>query len=351
MSELQERVRTALGARYAIEQEIGHGGMAVVYRARDLRHARPVAIKVFNPGVVGGEDAPLRFLQEIRIAARLAHPHVLPLHDSGEIRSSDDAAPLLYYVMPYVAGASLRERLRDQQRLDVDEAVTIARTVASALDHAHRRNVLHRDVKPENILLQEGEALVADFGVARAVEEAGVETRTLPGLAVGTPAYMSPEQASGDERVDGRSDQYALACVLFEMLAGRPPFVGNSIGRVIQQHLQAPPPSLRSFRPEAPVTIDPILTRALAKDPAGRYQTAQEMLQALKMAAAAETLERSTDVNMMSTLPGAMAPMTPAPAARAEPSAGAGKERRLVILLGAVAAIAIAALVVVLLTR
>jgi serine/threonine-protein kinase len=281
MSEPIERLRAALAGRYAIEQEAGHGGMAVVYRARDLRHARTVAIKVFRGDVVGRDDAVERFLQEIRIVARLAHPHVLPLHDSGEIEPQGGEPGLLYYVMPFVGGPSLRDRLRSEVRLPVDEALEIATTVASALDHAHRHDVLHRDVKPENILLQEGEAVVADFGVARAIQGAGGDTRTLPGLAIGTPAYMSPEQATGDEQVDGRSDQYALACVVFEMLAGKPPYAGASVRATMAQHLQAPVPSLRAERPEVPTTIERAVQRALSKDPGQRFASVAEFAAAL----------------------------------------------------------------------
>jgi serine/threonine-protein kinase len=281
MPELLERVRSGLAARYAIEHEIGRGGMAVVYRARDLRHGRPVAIKVFHTGVAGHADAAARFLQEIRIAARLAHPHVLPLHDSGEIAAADGAPALLYYVMPFVTGRSLRERLRDSGPLPVDEAVAMARTVASALDHAHRKGVLHRDVKPENILLQEGEAVVADFGVARALEATGSETQTLPGLALGTPAYMSPEQASGDERVDARSDEYALACVVYEMLAGVPPFTGGGVRAVMSRHAVEPAPSVRAVRPEVPLAVERAVARALAKDPEARFASVAEFAEAL----------------------------------------------------------------------
>ena len=281
MSELTERLRGALAGRYAIEQEAGHGGMAVVYRARDLRHARTVAIKVFRDDVSTRGENSARFLQEIRIVARLAHPHVLPLHDSGEIAAQGDAPPLLYYVMPFVAGPSLRDRLRSEAQLPVDDVLRIARTVASALDHAHRHDVLHRDVKPENILLQDGEAVVADFGIARALRGAIGETRTMPGLALGTPNYMSPEQASGDERIDARSDQYALACVVYEMLTGQPPFSGGTWRATLLLHLQAPAPSARTLRPDVPTAVDRAVQRALAKNPDERYASLAEFGEAL----------------------------------------------------------------------
>jgi len=291
MTEPLERLRAALAGRYAIEEEIGRGGMANVYRARDLRHARSVAIKMFRAGVVGSNDAALRFLQEIRIAAQLAHPHILPLHDSGEIAAQGDDPALLYYVMPYVGGQSLRERLRQEGRLPLDAALSIARTVALALEHAHSHNVLHRDVKPENILLQEGQAVVADFGVARAIEEAGCETLTLPGLAVGTPAYMSPEQASGQATLDGRSDQYALACVLFEMLAGQPPFAGAGARAIMTRQAQDPVPSLRGLRPEVSVTVEKAIEKALAKRPEDRFETVREFVEAL-VASSADTADQ-----------------------------------------------------------
>lgn len=280
MSDAFERVRAALAGRYAVEKEIGRGAMATVYRALDVRHARPVAIKVLQAGHLA--ESPARFLQEIRIAAQLAHPHILPLHDSGEIHDDSSAGALLYYVMPYVEGSSLREQLRAAGRLDVGPALAIASTVAGALDHAHRHNVVHRDVKPENILLQAGEAVVADFGVARAIQQAAAETQTLPGLAVGTPAYMSPEQASGDESVDGRSDQYALACVVFEMLTGQPPFSGSGARATLMRHLQEAVPPVRSLRAEIPEPVEQALTRALAKQPAARFASMADFAAALQ---------------------------------------------------------------------
>ncbi|HJX87524.1 MAG TPA: serine/threonine-protein kinase, partial [Gemmatimonadales bacterium] len=212
------RLQTTLGDRYRVERELGRGGMATVYLAHDLRHDRPVALKVIHPelGAALGE----RFLREIRVAARLAHPHILTVHDSG------DAEGLLWYTMPVVDGESLRARLRREGPLPLDEAVRIGRSVAEALDFAHGQGIVHRDIKPENILLFGNEPMVADFGIALAVDAADQERLTLTGLSLGTPAYMSPEQALGDTRVDRRSDLYSLGCVVYEMLAGEPPYTG-----------------------------------------------------------------------------------------------------------------------------
>ncbi|HYN20541.1 MAG TPA: serine/threonine-protein kinase, partial [Thermoanaerobaculia bacterium] len=220
MLDLKDRLETALAGRYAVEREIGRGGMATVYLAQDLKHHRPVAVKILHPHIAAhlGTD---RFLREIQIAARLSHPHILTLMDSGE------ADGLLYYIMPFVQGESLRDRLNREGRLPVDEALQIARHVASALGYAHAQGVVHRDVKPENVMLFEGEAMVADFGIAKAVSAAGSENLTQTGSTVGTPTYMSPEQASGESDLDGRSDLYSLACAVYEMLAGVPPFAGS----------------------------------------------------------------------------------------------------------------------------
>jgi len=213
MTDALGRLTAALAGRYRIESELGAGGMATVYLAQDLKHRRQVAIKVLKPelaSVLGPE----RFLREIEIAAQLTHPHILPLYDSGE------AEGLLYYVMPYVEGESLRDRITREKQLPLDDALQVARETADALSYAHSHGVIHRDIKPENILLESGHAVVADFGIARAISAAGGERLTETGLAVGTPAYMSPEQAAGEKNLDGRSDLYALGCVLYEMLAG-----------------------------------------------------------------------------------------------------------------------------------
>src|SRR5436853_3234392 len=217
MSVEPTRLAAALSDRYIIERELGAGGMATVYLAHDVRHDRKVAVKVLRPelaAVIGAD----RFLKEIKVTANLQHPHILGLIDSGEVDG------LLYYVMPYVEGESLRDRLTHEKQLPIDDAVRITREVANALDYAHRHHVIHRDIKPENILLHEGQALVADFGIALAVSAAGGSRLTETGLSVGTPQYMSPEQAMGDRALDARSDVYSLAAVLYEMLAGEPPY-------------------------------------------------------------------------------------------------------------------------------
>jgi serine/threonine-protein kinase len=272
-----ERLRAAVADRYRIEEEIGSGGMASVYLAEDLKHGRKVALKVLLPGGNAQGYEPQRFLREIRIAARLSHPQILPVHDSGECDG------LLYFVMPYAGCESLRGRLSREGSLPIDAALRIARAVAAALDYAHRHGVIHRDIKPENILLQEGEPVVADFGVATAISAAGGDSIYITdrGFAVGTPAYMSPEQASAERDLDGRSDLYSLACVLFEMLSGQPPFAGTSPRTTMARHAIESPPSIRSLRPTVPLAVDLALERALAKDPAARFATMADFSDAL----------------------------------------------------------------------
>jgi len=280
MSDVLPRLRSALEGRYAVERELGRGGMATVYLALDNKHDRQVAVKVLDPEVaraVGSE----RFLREIRIAARLAHPSVLPLHDSGE---SDG---FLYYVMPYVEGDSLRARLAREGALSLEETVRIVGQVADALDHAHREGVIHRDIKPENILLAGGQAVVTDFGIARAIDVAGSARLTETGLAVGTPAYMSPEQAGARQAVDGRSDVYSLGCVAYEMLGGEPPFTGPSPLAILARHAVDPVPPLRTLRPGLPRGMERAIQRALAKIPADRFATAGEFAKALVQASSA----------------------------------------------------------------
>ena len=276
---MRETVRHSdepFAGRYVIERELGRGGMATVYRARDLRHDRAVALKVLHPefaASVGGD----RFSREIRMLASLHHPHILPLFDSGEHEGA------VFYVVPCVEGESLRRRLDHERQLPLDEALRITREVADALDHANRNGVIHRDVKPENILLEEGHAIVADFGVARALTRAIGESSTTAGMVVGTPAYMSPEQASGDEALDGRSDQYSLACVLYEMLAGAPPFSGTTPRATIARRFTEPPPSLRGER-DVPDGVDRAVRRALAPVPADRFVDATSFARALDAA-------------------------------------------------------------------
>jgi serine/threonine-protein kinase len=216
-----DRLKSALSDRYVIERELGAGGMATVYLARDPKHSREVAIKVLRPELAAGLGVE-RFVREIEIAAQLTHPHILPLHDSGE------ADGFLYYVMPYVEGESLRHRINREGQLPIDDALQITREVAAALSYAHSQDVVHRDIKPENVLLSAGEAVVADFGIARAVSAAGGEHLTETGISIGTPAYMSPEQASGEDRIDGRTDIYALGCMLYEMLSGDAPYMAST---------------------------------------------------------------------------------------------------------------------------
>jgi len=268
------RLQGALSDRYAIERELGQGGMATVYLARDLKHGRPVAIKVLKPELALALG-PERFLREITIAAQLNHPSILPLHDSGE------AGGLLYYVMPWVEGESLRDRLDREKRLPLEDAFRITREVADALSYAHSRGVVHRDVKPENILFQAGHALVSDFGIALAVSEAGSARLTGTGLAVGSPAYMSPEQAVGEGGVDNRTDVYALGCVLYEMLAGAPPHAGSSSLEVLARRLTEPAPSVRLARESVPLAVDQALAKALAALPADRFASAADFIEAL----------------------------------------------------------------------
>jgi TolB-like protein/Flp pilus assembly protein TadD len=272
----------ALAGRYAVERELGRGGMATVYLARDLRHDRPVALKVMH-AELARSLGPDRFLREIRVTGRLDHPHILPVLDSGV------AAGLLWYTMPYVHGESLRDRLRREVQLPVDVALELTRQVASAVDYAHRAGVIHRDLKPENILLSDDQARVADFGVAKAVAEEGEGNLTATGMAVGTPTYMSPEQAAGGQ-VDARSDIYALGCVLFEMLAGEPPFTGPTPQAVIAKRVVDPVPSIRRVREVVPAAVDQALTKALAKLPADRFSTAGEFARALQATSAVPSL-------------------------------------------------------------
>ena len=269
-----DRLRAALADRYHPDRELGAGGMATVYLAHDLKHDRDVAIKVLHPDLgaaLGGE----RFLSEIRTTARLQHPHILPLLDSG------DADGLLYYVMPLVTGETLRARLERERQLPVAEAVRIAREVASALDYAHRQNVIHRDIKPENILLHEGSALVADFGIALAVQTAGGQRMTQTGLSLGTPQYMSPEQAMGERTIDARSDIYALGAVTYEMLTGEPPFSGATVQAIVSKVLTEKPPHPTAVRDTIPRHVEATVLMALAKVPADRFATAAEFAHAL----------------------------------------------------------------------
>jgi serine/threonine protein kinase len=266
VADLLTQLRLALTDRYRIERELGRGGMATVLLAHDLRHKRPVALKVLHPELaqtLGSE----RFQREIETVARLQHPHILPVHDSGE------TAGYLWFTMPFIEGESLRDRLNREQQLAVEDALQLTREAAEALDYAHRHGVIHRDIKPENILLSEGHVLVADFGIARAVS-AGDERLTETGMSVGTPTYMSPEQAAGDRHLDARTDVYSLGTVLYEMLAGEPPFTGATAQMVIAKRLSGAVPRLRQLRPSVPESVEHAVIRALAPIAADRYPTA-----------------------------------------------------------------------------
>ena len=274
MTDASDRLNHALAGRYRIGRELGAGGMATVYLARDLKHERDVAVKVLRPDLaesLGRE----RFLREIQLAAKLSHPHILPLHDSG------DAGGALFYVMPNVEGHSLRDRLNATGKLPIGEALRIAQEVAGALDYAHRHDVVHRDIKPENIMLQDGHALVADFGIGKAVSDVAGDTLTQAGMSVGTPAYMSPEQAVG-EAVDGRSDIYSLGCVLYEMLVGEPPFTGPNVQAVIAKRFVQTPADVTAMREGVPRPVARALQQALARTPVDRHPTAGDFLAALR---------------------------------------------------------------------
>jgi serine/threonine-protein kinase len=297
MPTLQHQLASGLAGRYVLERELGQGGMAVVFLAQDLRHDRKVALKVLRPDLSAAIGAD-RFLREIKLAAGLTHPHILPLYDSGE------AGGLLFYVMPNMEGRSLRERLQRERQLPLADALTITREVASALDYAHRHQVVHRDIKPENILLHEGSAMVADFGIGKALSADASLTQT--GMVVGTPTYMSPEQASGAPDVDGRADLYSLACVLFEMLTGEPPFTGATAQAVIAKRFISPIPRVRVTR-DVPETVDDALTRALARTPVDRFPTAVQFAEALRQGNGLATPAQATVASGR----------TPAPAAKA----------------------------------
>ena len=274
MTEPPDLLATALRDRYTLQRELGRGGMAVVYLAHDVRHDRPVALKLLHPELAA-ELGPERFLREIRLTARLQHPHILPIHDSGE------AAGRLWYTMPFFEGESLRARLDREKQLPLEDALRIARNVLAALAHAHANGIIHRDIKPENILLQGGEAVLADFGIARAISAAGGESLTRTGTAVGTPVYMSPEQSLGTREVDARSDVYAMGCVVYEMLAGHPPFMGTTAQEILRRHVTDPVPSLGSARSGVPVSVERAILKALAKEPVDRWAGAQEFADAL----------------------------------------------------------------------
>jgi serine/threonine-protein kinase len=290
VADLLDQLRTALEGRYAVERLIGQGGMATVYLARDIRHERPVAIKVLRPELAASIGAD-RFLREIKVAAQLQHPNILALYDSGE------AAGFLYYVMPFVQGESLRALLDRETQLSLPDAIQITCDIADALYCAHGKHVIHRDIKPENILLQDGRPLVADFGIARAVSQAG-DKLTETGMAVGTPHYMSPEQAVGGERIDGRTDQYSLGCMVYEMLIGQPPFHGPNAMAILARHSMEAVPSLQVVRNSVPDEIEDAIMRALEKTPADRFPTIRDFADALAAADLGPSARRTSSRSM-----------------------------------------------------
>jgi serine/threonine-protein kinase len=276
MTDALDRLKAALSNRYAIERELGAGGMATVYLAEDVKHHRKVAVKVLRPELAAALGAD-RFHREIEIAANLHHPHILPLYDSG------DADGFLYYVMPYEEGQSLRDKLAKEGELPITEAVRILRDVVDALDHAHKHGVVHRDIKPDNVLLSERHALVTDFGVAKAVSEAtGAEKLTTEGVALGTPAYMSPEQAAADSHIDHRADIYAVGVVAYELLTGRPPFLGTTPQMILSAHMTDTPEPVTKYRKSVPPALEQLVMKCLEKKAADRWQSAEELLTQLE---------------------------------------------------------------------
>jgi serine/threonine-protein kinase len=290
-----EDLAAALAGRYALERELGRGGAATVYLAEDRKHGRKVAVKAMHPELTPTLGAE-RFLREIGIVARLSHPHIVPLIDSGE------AGGRLYWVSPFIPGGSLRDRLERESRLSVADALRIVNEVGMGLDYAHRSDFVHRDVKPENILFADGHAMLTDFGVARTCCGPGVEGLTEVGLIVGTPAYMSPEQASGESDLSPRSDQYSLACVLFEMLAGEPPFAGANARATMARHVMETPAPVRALRPETPAAVERAIARALAKEPEERFSSVAEFAAAL-VAESPEGSPRPSPLRSVAVLP------------------------------------------------
>jgi eukaryotic-like serine/threonine-protein kinase len=313
MTDAVRRLSAALADRYRLERELGQGGMATVYLAQDLRHDRKVAVKVLRPelaAVIGAE----RFLSEIKTTANLQHPHILPLFDSGKAierlggSSEGQSAEFLFYVMPYIEGESLRDRLNREKQLPIADAMRIATEVASALDYAHRHGVVHRDIKPENILLHDGQALVADFGIALAASKAGGTRMTETGMSLGTPTYMSPEQAMGEREITARSDVYALGCITYEMLVGEPPFSGPTAQSIVAKVMTEKPASLIARRDRIPLAVEDAILTALEKLPADRFATATEFATALE---GGGRTDRRTVGRTHATLPSARPPIRP----------------------------------------
>jgi tRNA A-37 threonylcarbamoyl transferase component Bud32/WD40 repeat protein len=289
MSEITDRLTPAIADRYRIEGELGQGGMAIVFRAQDMKHDRKVALKVLRPelaAVIGAE----RFLNEIKVTANLQHPHILPLHDSGEADS------FLFYVMPYVEGDTLRDKLDKEKQLGLEDAIEITRSLAAALDYAHRQGVIHRDIKPENVLLHDGQALIADFGIALAISAAAGGTRlTETGLSIGTPQYMSPEQAMGDRELDARSDVYSLGAMLYEMLAGDPPYTGSTAQAIVAKVITEKAPPVSAARDTVPPHVAMAIDKALSKLPADRFATAVAFAEALSNPAFSAALPQARE--------------------------------------------------------
>jgi eukaryotic-like serine/threonine-protein kinase len=301
VADLRAALQAALGDRYRIERELGRGGMATVYLAQDLRHDRPVALKVLHPELATSLG-PERFQREVRLAARLQHPHILSIHDSGEVPGDASTPPLLWFAMPFIEGESLRDRLSRERQLPIEDALRIGREAADALEYAHRHGIIHRDIKPENILLTGSHALVADFGIARAVADGQVDGRlTQTGTTVGTPAYMSPEQAAGERAIDQRSDIYSLGCVVYETIAGEPPFTGPSAQAIMARRFTEPPRPLRQHRETVPPALEAAVSKALAKSPADRFGSAAEFGRALADAAASRTGETASAASASSS--------------------------------------------------
>jgi eukaryotic-like serine/threonine-protein kinase len=281
VSELREQVQANLGAAYTVERELGGGGMSRVFVAHDATRDRSVVLKILPPELAAGLSLE-RFQREIRLAAQLQHPHIVPVIGTG------DADGLPYYMMPFVSGESLRDRLRREPQLPIHQAVQVACEVAQALDYAHGHDIVHRDIKPENVLLHDGHALVADFGICRAITHStDVDPITLTGMAVGTPQYMSPEQAAGEREIDGRSDIYSLGCVLYEMLVGEAPFTGRTAQAVIAKRFAGTAPSIRVVRPMVPAEVERAVVRALARAPDDPDQTGAQFAVALSTRVAA----------------------------------------------------------------
>lgn len=284
---LEATLQQALGTGFVVERELTHGGMSRVFIALDIELGRRVVYKVLRPELSADVDAD-RFRLEIRLLARLHHPNLVPVHAAGQ------QGGMLYFSMPYIEGESLRERLARETRLPIDDVLRLGEEIAGALDYAHRHNVIHRDIKPDNILLADGHAIVADFGVARAIDAAAGERITLTGVTLGTPAYMSPEQASGDQTIDARTDVYSLGCVLYEALSGTPPYTGPTAQSIIASRFTEPVPELSRWRDGVPAVVERVIRRALERDPAERWASAGALAHALD--AARRSLIDGTDV-------------------------------------------------------